>query len=75
MSKRGGGPSSSASGGAHSSPNPNKVKCVWGKLPGYPPWPCRYASTAEVATLNKTKKESSKCAQSGVIFLGLKLEK
>ena len=57
------------------SANPNKVKVVWGKLPSYPPWPCRLASPSELIKLNKSTKQSSAKAQSAVVFLGLKLEK
>ena len=48
---------------------------IWGKLPGFPVWPCRFTSGAEEEHLASKKAKSSKTDQVAVVFLGKYLEK
>ncbi len=52
-----------------------KGAIIWGKLPGFPVWPCRFTSKAEEDNLSSKKAKSSKMDQVAVVFLGKYLEK
>jgi hypothetical protein len=48
---------------------------IWGKLPGFPNWPCRFCSEPETKHLTSKKSKSTKMDQVAVVFLGKYLEK
>ena len=48
---------------------------IWGRLPGFPVWPCRFTSKAEENNLASKKAKSAKIDQVAVVFLGKYLEK